>query len=743
MLCGLSGCASSPELKAQKFLEQGRKHFARKDYSRAVLEFRNAAQARPRDPEPLYQMALAYLEMNQAQAAVGVLLKAAQLDPHHRATQQKLAELMSINYSEEVVRQAQQKAEALLQAFPGDPDVLHTLAVTELRLGQDAELVAKRLEEALGQAPQHLKAALMLAAVKIKQQDHTGAEQVLRRVLSQAPQSVEHALAVGTFLVALGKPEEAEKEFRRALTLDANSSAALVALGSLLLQTGRQQEAAECFRKSSQLGEKAFRLVYALFLWQTNQTDAALAELQRLSAQDRADRQVRTLLVSAYRRVGRDGEAQGILSEALSRNPKDADALMQRSEILLAQGKIAEAQQDLLRVLQFQPDSAPAHLLLSRVYGARAQKAGQRQELMEALRLDPHLLAARVELAQALRSNGAPQAALEILDQTPEPQRRQISILAERHQALLALGRDGEVRRSLDESLQQARHPVLLMQDGLLRFRQKDWSGARKAWREVLSDDWRQGRAVEAIALSYLAEGKRAEALAVVRDYAARQPESAQAQHQLGVWLQRAEDFNGARAALLAARRQDPKSESIALSLARLEMSQQRPQVARGILVELLHANPRSFTVLCELAQLEHSAGRLQESITYYERALAESPEQVAVMNNLAYLLADSGKDLDRALQLAQKAKQMDPENPAVNDTIGWVYYHKGMYATAVEYLQKADAKNRPLRRYHLGMAYLKIGERQRAIFELQSALQMDPTLREAQMALQRAAHLP
>ena len=53
------------------------------------------------------------------------------------------------------------------------------------------------------------------------------------------------------------------------------------------------------------------------------------------------------------------------------------------------------------------------------------------------------------------------------------------------------------------------------------------------------------------------------------------------------------------------------------------------------------------------------------------------------------------------------------PDDAAVRDTIGWVYYRKGIYRSAVEQLKMSVAKeSTPQRQFHLAIAYLKVGDK-------------------------------
>src|SRR5262249_2847608 len=80
---------------------------------------------------------------------------------------------------------------------------------------------------------------------------------------------------------------------------------------------------------------------------------------------------------------------------------------------------------------------------------------------------------------------------------------------------------------------------------------------------------------------------------------------------------------------------------------------------------------------------------------------------------NLAWIYAAENRNLDAALQLAQTAHQMLPDQPSVNDTLGWIYYRKNMASQAIAYLESAAQKRpqEPLHHFHLGMAYMQTGQ--------------------------------
>ena len=71
------------------------------------------------------------------------------------------------------------------------------------------------------------------------------------------------------------------------------------------------------------------------------------------------------------------------------------------------------------------------------------------------------------------------------------------------------------------------------------------------------------------------------------------------------------------------------------------------------------------------------------------------------------------------------------PDQPAFNDTLGWIYYKKDLVEQAVPLILQSLEKdpNNALTHYHLGMAYAKMGEDSKAIVALKRALALDPKL--------------
>jgi tetratricopeptide (TPR) repeat protein len=107
------------------------------------------------------------------------------------------------------------------------------------------------------------------------------------------------------------------------------------------------------------------------------------------------------------------------------------------------------------------------------------------------------------------------------------------------------------------------------------------------------------------------------------------------------------------------------------------------------------------------LSNLDVEAGKLREGEEWLQQVLDEFPDDVAAMNDLGYLWADSGKRLNRALAMVQKAVDAEPDNSAYRDSLGWALYRLGRLPEAMVQLEKAAVLEAdPAVLEHLGDVY-------------------------------------
>ena len=723
----LAGCGLSTKSEGD-YLKKGRALLAANDGARAILEFKNALKVAPQDAEPYYEIGQAYLRSGDYGSAVASFRRCLELNPRHEAAKLKTAELMASSRQPETLSQAAAQLREVLEASPQNTDAADALAITEWRLGNRDEAIA-RLQKLLGEFPANLPSSLLLARMKLSQNDLPAAEEALRSAVNSTPQSPEAALALGEMYLATGQSSKAEVELRRAVQLNPKNGQALLALAAIQTSARRWDEAEETYRRLSALGDKQYKPLHALFLFQRGTPERALVELRELARLDPADRSARTRLIAGLLTTGHTAEAETLLADALRRNSKDTDALMQRSALFMRAGKTYDAKRDLQQVLMYQPENADAHQAIARTHKRLGQLQSERRELIDALRLRRELLAARLALARNYINGNEPKAALQILDETPVSQQKLLPVLVERNWALLATNDFATLRTALSAELPAGRYPELVLQQALLQLNNREYAAARGNADEVLKSDPQDVRAARIVVESYVAQNQRARALDELAKLAKAAPGSAPLQHMLGVGLAAGGDLVQARVQFEAALRADRDFTSAAIAVADLDRRQNRLDAARAQLQAVIAREPSNVDAMILLAEIEKSAGNRAAAIAAYRAVLAVESSHLVALNNLSLELAlDSPEE---ALGLAQQALQLAPENAAVQDTLGWIYYRRGNYRTATQYLKGAVAMDpNPRRQFHLALSYIKLGERGLGEDLLRTALRRDPSLK-------------
>src|SRR4051794_29352325 len=107
--CILAGCSASPAQREAKFLRRGNESLGRNDLARALLDFRNAAQAMPADAEPYYRIALVNLQIGDMSGAFAGFSRALELNPDHVDARLKLAGLMATSADSDLLQQGEQR----------------------------------------------------------------------------------------------------------------------------------------------------------------------------------------------------------------------------------------------------------------------------------------------------------------------------------------------------------------------------------------------------------------------------------------------------------------------------------------------------------------------------------------------------------------------------------------------------------------------------------------------------------
>ena len=109
--------------------------------------------------------------------------------------------------------------------------------------------------------------------------------------------------------------------------------------------------------------------------------------------------------------------------------------------------------------------------------------------------------------------------------------------------------------------------------------------------------------------------------------------------------------------------------------------------------------------------------------------ALKLAPDQPYVLNYLGYSWTEQGRNLDRAHKMIERAVALRPDDAAIVDSLGWLELKQGNTKGAVQLLQRAVELEPadPTLNGHLGDAYWAAGRKLEAQFQWRRALVFSP----------------
>jgi tetratricopeptide (TPR) repeat protein len=190
--------------------------------------------------------------------------------------------------------------------------------------------------------------------------------------------------------------------------------------------------------------------------------------------------------------------------------------------------------------------------------------------------------------------------------------------------------------------------------------------------------------------------------------------------------LQAAEDV------LKRSLQQSPQSYSDYVQLGSLVARRQRVPEAIAYFESAVKLRPADVGSWTMLGMLNQQQGNLLKSEESYIKALDIEPNAGVAANNLAWLYADRLNDMDKAMELARRAKVALPNVPNVSDTLGWIYTKRRLNEMAIPLLSEA-VKSEPKHaeyRYHLAVALMQSGKKAAARQEMAAAERLDGNMR-------------
>lgn len=611
-----------------------------------------------------YRIALASFlaQTDQTDKAEQVLRAAIEADPEDAQRYLLLAEFLAGKRSRDVAIGELQK---IIAQKPELTDL--QFGLVQLYLGgkqtDEATKVLEKLIQDQGIEPAGLRARATLAQlIATEDPESERVQTLIDEVLKENPRDNDALLLKGKLAAQRKDYVEAINDFRSVLKDQPNSAEVLRLLASAHLANGEPELARDTLARAVEANpdNASLRLMQARLLVQDKDIDAALAQIEEVLTRDQYQQQA---LAMKYDLLAARGDAEGM--EAVVKQ-------MQAGAPEEEAGYLGEAR---LRMGQKDYDAALA--ILDKILAG-----------------NPESVAALMAKSDALAAQKKFEQAIPVVEKLQQAQPEQGEGYYRKGKLLEQLGNTAGAIEQYELALQKVPESVPALTT-LINLEVKQADGPAKAEKRLL---------------------------AILKD----NPQHRAANDLLGMLYMAKKDFARAEQAFQRQIEINPNSDVVYTQLAQARLAQDNPDGAVKALEKGLEVLPDSVRLLVSLAGARERQKDYQGAIGLYEKVLERQPGNAISTNNLAALLSDHRSDqasLDKAAQLAATLEKT--RQPAFRDTAGWVYYRRGDYDKAVEILKGVveKAPQVPVFQYHLGMAYLKQGDKAAARAHLGKAV--------------------
>ncbi|MCA0908516.1 tetratricopeptide repeat protein [Ruegeria marisrubri] len=573
----------------------------------------------------------------------------------------RLRALQAQNKHEEIALQLK----GMLQIYPEDEGVeamlvQHYIDWNELDAAE--EILRGKIDP---QAEDHMPIQRLIAFLN----DHRGPQAAINEIDAIIAQDSTNAVKLSAWRATLkfhsGDTQTALAEMRNLLA-DAERTAQTreneVEFARMLFSEGKSEEARALVEKILEEDPKQVGALKfkAAWLIEDNQTGDAIILLREALSQTPRDPQLMTLMANAHERNG-DRELMGEMLALAAEMSQNAGVEAARyGQYLLSKNDLEIAQSVLLDALRKSPQNPDLLSLLAQTY--------MRQQDWDRL-----------------------ETVLKSLEALTDPDGQRLS---------------NELRAYMLASQNRS--------DDLMEF-----------LNELAADPQFGLPADIAVIRLMLAQDKHEEAFARIDQKLTETPDSLPLRFVKAHALAEEGKLDKAEQIYRAIIDERPDITRAWVALHMLEAERGNIEKAQDVLAEALIALPENPDLLFVQAAFHEQAGNMEQAIAVYEKLYPLSGQSILVANNLASLLTTQRNDaesLQRAHVLAQRLR--GTQEPAFQDTYGWVAYQVGNYEEAVQYLESAAQvfSGHPLVLYHLGKTYAALDRNEEALRSFRAA---------------------
>lgn len=620
--------------------------------------------------------------------------------------------------------EAATQLEALKKVAPKNPRTYFLDAQFNYQR-KDFKTARESIQQLLRISPNDPLTLQLAGAIEFQMRSFLQAETYLSRALQSAPRLPLARRILASIQLRSGQPAKALETLQPMMDVIDKDSNLLTLAGEAYLQSGEAKKAAEFFAKASKLdpesaGKKTSLAVAHLV---QGNTDHAFQELQEISAEDKgisAD----LALIAAHLRNNQLDKALNAIDVLIRKQPENPASYNLKAQAQLAKKDVPAARQSLEKALTVSPTFFPAAANLARLDMVEKKPDDARKRFEAILAADAKNTQALLALAELKAATGgsadevatligkavtaaptesAPRLALIQLHLKNKDNKKALSAandavaaLPDKPEIVEALGKVQRLSGDLNQASTtfgklatlQPGSPLPLMLLAETQLTSKNREEGIKSLKKALEikPDLLEAQAILANLAMENKDNK--EALRIAGTIQQQKPKEAAGYLLEGNIHATQKAWPNAIGAYRNGLRQASASSDLAIKLHGALLAADNAAEADKHAAGWIKEHPKDVAFRMYLGDLASARKNFAQAAVHYQAAQALQPNNALILNNLAWSLGQTKSP--KALEYAEKANQLAPNQPAFMDTLAMLLADKGQTDKALDLLRAA-----------------------------------------------------
>ena len=495
--------------------------------------------------------------------------------------------------------------------------------------------------------------------------------------------------------------QTAIREFQEVLRIDPEDESALLSLSQLRLQNNQPQQAIDLLLQYLEKNPDSQMAIMSLVsaYQQMNQPEKAISYLLKYSEMNPDNYSITQQIADSYLKMGDSARALEFQRRVFESDPGNPTVLRKYVDLLGKTQNYREAIEILNEMAKADPQKLEWLILLARTYQMSGNQEQAETTIKKRMETNPDDLDLELALVQIYEGGNKFQDAI-----------RQLQSMVQAVQA----------DKTLEEKDRNANLALLYSHMGFSAYQLKDYDRSIELYKKAreLTDPENAYKLDFYIALNYRAQKNWDKTIEILNSIIKQDANDKESWEMLSLVYEEKGDLENSDRIVQHLIDTHPKQPRYYLLKAEKLQRREKYEESIDFLKQLRSKFPSNDQIPFLLGAGSERLKKYNDAEEYFKQTIALNPENADALNYLGYMLIDSGMRIEESIEYIKRALEIDHDNGAYLDSLGWGYFKLNKLDLAEDNLRQAleQMKDNAVVNDHVGDLYFKLGRFREAI---------------------------